>query len=130
MAKNIVQFRFYGQGDVKNYPNGLSVSNLTQGTCFNSYMPIKQLGIQAPPGTKFYLNNSKYPIIVGATGIYELDLDANVEINSLKFSIDSINKIGKNNRIDNNTNSGIKTNNYLEFASLIVDILYETGGVK
>lgn len=125
MAKNIAQFRFYGQGDIKNYPNGLSVSNLTQGTCFNGYMPIKQLGIQAPPGTKFYLNNSKYPIIVGTTGIYELDLDANVEINSLKFSIDSINKIGKN-----NANSGVKTNNYLEFASLIIDILYETGGVK
>jgi hypothetical protein len=37
-------------------------------------MPIVQLGIQSVPGTKFYLNGSNNPIIIGNTGIYELDL--------------------------------------------------------
>lgn len=36
---------------------------------------IIAFGIQATPGTKFYLNGrAEYPIIIGATGIYELDL--------------------------------------------------------
>lgn len=33
---------------------------------------IKKLGIQAPPGTKFTINNDKN-LIMGRTGVYELD---------------------------------------------------------
>lgn len=44
---------------------------------------FSKLGIQAPAGTKFYINSSTSPIMVGRTGIYELDEDINV--NSLKF---------------------------------------------
>ena len=44
---------------------------------------FNKLGIQAPPGTKFYINSSASPIMIGRTGIYELDEDINVS--SLKF---------------------------------------------
>jgi hypothetical protein len=35
---------------------------------------ISQLGIQGRPGTSFYLNGSTLPIVLGETGIYEIDL--------------------------------------------------------
>lgn len=39
---------------------------------------INKLGIQAPPGTRLYINGDK-EIMVGRTGIYELDEDFKVE---------------------------------------------------
>ena len=44
---------------------------------------FNKLGIQAPPGTKFYINSSTSPIMIGRTGIYELD--ENINVSSLKF---------------------------------------------
>lgn len=110
MAKKIKQFRWYG-GD-----NGSSshtdVANLTKesiidGTAFKDYMPISQLGVQAPPGTDFYLNGSVRPIIVGVSGIYDLDIKNGARITSLKFSKQSLERINKNPR-----------------SYLIIDILY------
>lgn len=63
-----------------------------EGTPLNIYSDIvsqfkkgnfSKLGIQAPAGTKFYINSSTSPIMVGRTGIYELDESINVI--SLKF---------------------------------------------
>ena len=71
-------------------------------------MPISQLGIQALPGTKFYLNGSNDPIIIGHTGIYELDLEGLAEITALSFDAKSIEAINGNNN-----------------SFLIVDIIYE-----
>jgi hypothetical protein len=71
-------------------------------------MPISQLGIQSLPGTKFYLNNSNDPIIIGHTGIYELNLEGMAEITALAFDSKSIEAIN---------------GNYNSF--LIVDIIYE-----
>jgi hypothetical protein len=31
---------------------------------------FSQLGIQAPPGTKFYINNGTNPVIIGYTGLF------------------------------------------------------------
>ena len=41
-----------------------------------SYDGVSSLGIQAYPGTKIYLSQSeeKFPIIIGSTGIYQVDL--------------------------------------------------------
>lgn len=112
MAKQVKQFRFYQQGSVKNYPEkSINYRNLVSGSLFTPYMPITQLGIQALPGTKFYLNNATNPIIIGHTGIYELDLDGLSEITSLSFDSVSLNAI------DANANS-----------FLIVDIIYEGDG--
>ena len=111
MAKNIMQFRYYGDNQNQNYPltpTKISRANLSSGNIFSNYYPITQLGIQALPGTKFYLNNGLTPIIIGATGIYELDLEGLTQINQIKFDPKSLALI------DPNTNH----------AYLIVDIVY------
>ena len=111
MAKQVKQFRFYQQGSSKNYPERtISYRNLVSGSIFADYMPIIQLGIQSLPGTKFYLNNNSNPIIIGHTGIYELDLEGLAEITALSFDPVSISAI------DATANS-----------FLIVDIIYEGG---
>lgn len=113
MAKQVRQFRYYKNGSNNNYhPDGtkISLATLVSGSTFADYVPIVQLGIQALPGTKFYLNNSNHPIIIGNTGIYELDILGLAEINSLQFDSKSINNISIN-----------------ENAYLIVDIIYEDG---
>ena len=110
MAKQIKQFRYYKQNNSKNYPANISIANLASGSIFSKYMPVIQLGIQSLPGTKFYLNNSNDPIIIGNTGIYELDLNGLSEITAISFDRASINAIA------------INQNGYL-----IVDILYEDG---
>jgi predicted nucleic acid-binding Zn-ribbon protein len=61
------------------------------------------------PGVKFYLNNSIEPIIIGSTGIYELNVENLTEITALSFDTTSINMI-------NETPST---------SYIIVDILYE-----
>lgn len=110
MAKQIKQFRYYKQGSPKNYPSNISIANLASGSIFSQYMPVIQLGVQSLPGTKFYLNNSNDPIIIGNTGIYELDLNGLSEVIAIAFDRTSINAV---------TTS---QNGYL-----IVDILYEDG---
>ena len=113
--KHIKQFRYYGVDDERNFPSNssdemISTRALTDEDYFSSYAPIVKLGIQTLPSTKFYLNDleKKYPIIVGYTGIYELDLIGVSEINSLQFDLKSIQRI-----------------NQVEDAYLIIDIIYE-----
>lgn len=110
MARNIKQYRYYGEGADKNQPFGLTYAKLVDGSVFDtpSCYPIVQLGIQTLPGTKFYLNNSIEPIIVGYTGIYELDLDNQTEIFKLTFNNTSMETVRDN------------PNGYL-----IIDVLYE-----
>ena len=110
MAKQIKQFRYYKQNDLKNYPPNISIANLASGSIFSKYMPVIQLGIQSLPGTKFYLNNSNDPIIIGNTGIYKLNLNGLSEITAISFDRASINSIIAN-----------------QDGYLIVDILYEDG---
>lgn len=116
MANAIKQFRYYGdgndsEGNEKNWPTGLTAIMLKSGTIFEDYFPILQLGIQALPGTMFYLNNSEDPVRIGRTGVYELDLTGNTEISSLSFDADSLKII----------------NNGEGQAYLIIDIVYDNG---
>lgn len=86
-----------------------------------NFYNVTQLGIQGAPGTRFWLNDAQESnnsdvatgIVLNWTGIFEIDLTGTGgEINSISF--DSENKnlyVGQ----------GIK---------LIVDILYEDGGVS
>lgn len=113
MANVVKQFRFYSDEDSsKNQPIGSLKAAFVSGTVFENYFPILQLGIQSLPGTKFYLNNAVDPIIIGRTGIYELDLDGETEISSMRFDVTSMNNIS------NNMN-----------AYLIVDIIFDNGEV-
>ena len=108
MANKIMQFRYYGEKVSNNQPSNISASNLASGHIFSGYLPITQLGIQTLPGTKFYLNNSIYPVVIGSTGIYELDLKGVTQITEIHFDKRSLNLINENNN-----------------AYLIVDIIAE-----
>lgn len=83
--RRITQFRFRGNSNEENYPTTLRQDDLTVGNLFRDYGPVSQFGIQAPPGLRFYLNNSAYPIMVGETGIYELDLENVGRITAIRF---------------------------------------------
>ena len=95
MMRRIAQFRFRGSwidpetnGVIihkDNYPTNLQQDALVKGNIFRDYGPVSQLGIQAPPGLRFYLNDSDYPIMVGETGIYELDLENVGRITAIRF---------------------------------------------
>lgn len=113
MANVVKQFRFYSDSDSsKNQPIGALKASFVSGAVFENYFPILQLGVQSLPGTKFYLNNAVDPIIIGRTGIYELDLDGETEISNMRFDVTSMNNISDN------------TNAYL-----IVDIIFDNGEV-
>ena len=111
MAKHIMQFRYYNdeQGN-NNQPEDLNAESLNKGTIFAKYLPFTQLGIQALPGTRFFLNdNHEGPVIIGSTGIYELELEGITKINSLKFDSKSLKLIADNPN-----------------AFLIIDVIYES----
>lgn len=124
MAKQIAQFRYFGDEEDSfnqighanlyknisdNYTEAISKAVLTDGSIFHDYTPIIQLGVQTLPGTKFYLNANSAPIIVGASGIYELDLsETSTVITSIIFDMTSLELISKN------------PDGYL-----IIDIMYE-----
>lgn len=115
LAKSIAQFRYYGENNPKNSKNNadifLSKDELVHNNVFEGYDQITQLGIQSLPGTKFYLNASQYPILIGNTGIYELNVEGIVDLTSIKFDSESIAAINNN-----------------PTAHLIIDIIYEIGG--
>lgn len=112
MARKVQQIRYYGDhksDSDKNQPANLTGNRLRSGSVFSQYTPMKQIGIQTMPGVKFYLNNSIEPIVIGSTGIYELNVENLTEITALSFDTTSINMI-------NETPST---------SYIIVDILYE-----
>lgn len=87
---------YYHQMD-SNQPNTLSANDLSSGDAFAEYPNIVQLGIQALPGTKFNLNANLEPIIIGTSGMYELDLiNSSAIIHNLTFEKDSLDQIDKN----------------------------------
>lgn len=92
-----------------NYPPSLYSGNLISGSAFANCVPIVKLGIQSLPGTRFRFNTNLEWIVLGATGLYELDLkDSAGSIVDLKFDKQSIQNINDNKN-----------------AYLIIDIMYE-----
>lgn len=86
----IYQYRYYCDGHSMNNPQpgnevGITFTNLVTGSIFNERTPISRIGVQAPPGTKFYINNSIYPMEVGVSGILELDMGEGAKIYALRF---------------------------------------------
>lgn len=82
--KQIMQLRYCGENNSGTTEN-ITQKALTEDNIFEAYNNITQLGIQARPGTKLWLNNSRYPIWIGDTGIYELDLQNSGYIHDIKF---------------------------------------------
>lgn len=83
MAKKVGQIRYFSEGNNQNYPSNVNAVRLRTGAAFTSVYPIVQLGIQTLPGTKIYLNNHTTPVIIGATGIYELDVEGLTNITDI-----------------------------------------------
>lgn len=115
MKKVLRQFRYYGSQETSlNAPSSIDKERLRSGDIFFSSSDvysatIVSLGIQTVPGVQFYLNDSVDTIIVGSTGIYELNLSDGYEIKSLRFTQESMELI------DHNTS-----------AYLIIDVVYNT----
>lgn len=131
MAKRIKQYRYYNEATSDssglsrkvNQPQMVtgedgsmiptSYVHYVSGRVFGNAFPVLQLGIQALPGTKFYLNNAVDPIIIGLTGVYELDLGGQTEITAIQMDASSMMTIRDNYN-----------------ASLIIDVIYEDGEVS
>lgn len=87
MAKKVGQIRYYGVNDSKNYPASINHNALRYGTFFtNQNILITRFGIQTLPGVQFFINGTQTPILVGSTGIYELDVENISTITSISFS--------------------------------------------
>ena len=108
MAKRIKQFRFFGTADTAHNTPNTNFQTLVSGNLFADILPILQLGIQALPGTKFYVNSSTSPVLVGVTGVYEMSLQDNTQITSLSFDGNSLQAIS-------NSSTG----------GLIIDVTYD-----
>lgn len=100
----------------KNNSNHNIPADLTKGTVNSTlahYTPLYQLGVRALPGTKFYLNGSTIPVIIGFNGVFEIDFTdkSGGFITSITFDSDSLDLIAAN-----------------DSAYLVVDMMYLTGG--
>ena len=109
--KLIKQFRYYGEGDTRNYPANLNKNDLVYNYIFAGHGSITQLGIQGRPNTTVFLNGQDFPIIIGETGIYEIDLQNYGQIYSIRFTSESLDDYD------------------LGIDRLLIDIIYEGSGV-
>lgn len=115
----IQQYRYYGPANLnKNYPkniveNGISTPldtiHFLSGGFLGNNKPIRQLGIQGPPGINFYLNNQIDPIILDETGVFEINVGKSVVLNSINFDCAGLDIVAQN-----------------EDMYLIIDTVYET----
>lgn len=106
----IKQYRFYDQFNHYKITGGETenpIENLMTGSFVGNDVPIVQLGIQALEGTRFYLNDMVEPIVIGSSGIFELQLNGVIEISTIRFDAASLDAI-------------IKDKN----ATLIIDTIY------
>ena len=113
--KKIKQFIYYGSGSSFNHPQDSEINPWVI-NLFTSYKQITHLGIQGEPGVKFCLNNStnENAISLGATGIYEINLEGMGYITSLRFLPESLEEYYKT------EDTGHR---------LIVDFVYEGGSL-
>ena len=96
MARKTYQYRF----NVGNGISNVSSSNdLVTGQAFkaNFTKGVEQIGIQALPGTRFKMSAGPDWVIIGTTGIYELDLTGRATIGDLCFDKASIDIIEETN---------------------------------
>ena len=97
MTQSFKQYIYCGRGSNHNFPLSLSAESLVNGSFLDSTLPISQLGISSLPGTKIYLNGGSVPVIVGFTGLFEIDLSASGgEITDIRVDPKSISEIERN----------------------------------
>ena len=110
MRQRFKQYIYCNDNSLQNHPQGLKKADLISGNAFGE-INWSQIGVQAPPGTKFYINSANNPVIVGFTGLFELDLSNGGFIGALSFDSDSLDYISRN-----------------DSAILILDVAYWEGG--
>ena len=94
MATRVEQFRYYAQGNDNNYPSNWAWPAYCTVQTFRDKSPIYQLGIQTLPGTKLYINSSITPIVIGSSGIFELNVtDTSASITSFRIEQESMKRI-------------------------------------
>lgn len=81
---------------------------MMNGELFRNKGMITHLGLQATPGTTFFLNKERNPIQIGKTGIFEIDVDGYGLITSISFGEETLSKVH-------------------EGDGIIIDIIYEGG---
>lgn len=91
MAQKVRQIRYFGTNSQNNSEN-ITAENLITGNGLID-TPLCSLGIRALPGTKFYINKNKEPIIISHLGIFEIDFKEGGSITSLSFDEESVNRI-------------------------------------
>lgn len=96
MTQSFQQFIYYSPHSYKNFPTNLSADSLISGDFLPRNKTISQLGIRSIPGTKIYLNGGKIPLVIGFTGLFEIDLTAGGAISDIKVDEASIKEISKN----------------------------------
>lgn len=113
-AINFYQITWGGDSNLINVPAGITREQLVNGTAFEPFYPITRLGIQAAPGTRFFVNNDVYPIMIGPSGIWEIDASAGALIRLLQFD---------NSSIDLNVTAQ-------SVPSIIIDMMYAGEGIS
>lgn len=92
------QIIYYNENSDQNFPIGISKDDLVSGRIFQGRI-FSQLDIQAPSGTKFYINNGASPVIIGYTGLFQINLTTGCFITNLYFDRDSIDFIKSNDEL-------------------------------
>ena len=106
MAKQVGQIRWFGANNSSNSSKSLTLNDLIRGTMLPKTYPITAITIQAPRGSQIFINSNSQPITLGTTQIYSLDVEGVAIITSVRFSLDTINKISN--------------------AAVVIDYTYET----
>ena len=96
MNQSFQQFIYNNAQSSKNYPPDLTKEALISGNFLPANKTISQLGVRALPGTKFYLNDGAIPIIVGFTGLFEIDLTDGGSIGKMTIDAASLERIEDN----------------------------------
>lgn len=86
MNKKIMQFRYYGAKNKNNFPVNIKAGDFSTEDFFKNYYPIHYIKIQGPNSIKFQINSNSNSVMLGPSGIYELDLQNFSTIEDLKFS--------------------------------------------
>ena len=86
MNKKIMQFRYYGTKNKNNFPANIKAGDFSTEDFFKNYYPIHYIKIQGPNSIKFWINFNSNSVMLGPSGVYELDLQNFSTIEDLKFS--------------------------------------------
>ena len=86
MNKKIMQFRYYGTKNKNNFPANIKAGDFSTEDFFKDYYPIHYIKIQGSNSIKFWINFNSNSVMLGPSGVYELDLQNFSTIEDLKFS--------------------------------------------